>query len=132
MLFTELPPPQTAAPTPGLGLRVVRQMDVPIFVAPRAGQAVPQGTVRASQDREVLTVSFFNTGTGHWRLSDLQMSPNSEDQPLPAPQLVVVLPGNTRKVEVPLKPGTVVTTLRVKAIATQGELDVSVPVDREK
>jgi len=128
MMFTEVPQPETAASQPSMGsLKVVRRMDVPMYVAPMSGTAAAKGEVAARVDGDVLTLEFANRGTAHWRLADLEVDGLDNDKTAQLPQVMVVLPGAKRVFEIPRTPGASEAALRVRAETAGGKLDVQVP-----
>lgn len=101
MLFTEVPQAGSAA-SAGSTVRIIKRMDVPVFVAPVEGDARPAGAVAAHAAGDMLGVSFSNEGTGHWRLGDLKVLDAASGAALGPPALVSVLPGGARRLEMRL------------------------------
>jgi fimbrial chaperone protein len=131
MMFTEVPQPETASSQPMLGnLTVVRRMDVPVYVAPVAGQVAAKGHVAAKMDGDVVRLEFRNSGTGHWRLTDLEVDGLEHNKTAQLPQFLVVLPGSKRVVEIPIPPQTDASAIRVRAESAGGGLDAQVPVEK--
>jgi len=101
MLFTEVPQ-AGSGPSAGSTVRIIKRMDVPVFVTPIAGEAKAAGAVAVEATGDLLGVSFSNDGTGHWRLGDLKVLDAASGAALGPPALVSVLPGGMRRLEVRL------------------------------
>jgi len=101
MVFTEVP--QTGSgPAGNTNVRIIKRMDVPVFVAPVEGESKPAGALVAEAADGVLGISFANSGTGHWRLGDLRIHDAATGAALGPPALVSVLPGAMRRLELRL------------------------------
>src|SRR5690606_27264334 len=59
MLFTEVPQ-AGSGPSAGSAVRIIKRMDVPVFVAPIAGEAKAAGAVAVEATGDLLGVSFSN------------------------------------------------------------------------
>jgi fimbrial chaperone protein len=101
MLFTEVPQ-GGSGPASGTNVRIIKRMDVPVFVAPVEGESKPDGTLRAEASEGVLGIFFANSGTGHWRLGDLRIHDAATGAALAPPALISVLPGAMRRLELQL------------------------------
>jgi fimbrial chaperone protein len=119
MFFTEVPQaaPTDAAPAGGMNIRIVKRMDVPVFVAPVAGQAKPAGELRASAAGASLRLDFGNSGTAHWRLGELEVLDARTGEPFGNPTVVSVLPGGMRRIVLPMRGRAVPASIAVKADA---------------
>ena len=119
MFFTEVPQagPTDAAPGDGMNIRIVKRMDVPVFVAPVAGQPRPAGELRASAGEASLRLDFGNGGTAHWRLGELEVLDSRTGESLGKPTVVSVLPGGMRRIELPLRGREVPASVEVRADA---------------
>lgn len=120
MFFTEVPQaadPPGAAPSGALSVRIVKRMDVPVFVAPADAEAKPVGELRATADGSSLRLEFSNAGTAHWRLGDIEVSDAGTGEALANPTVVSVLPGSSRRIDLPLRGGSAPAAVVVKADA---------------
>ena len=118
MHFTEVPQPDVDAPEAGrLALRLVKRMDVPVFVAPVTGLPAPAGELRAVATAGTLTLAFANGGTGHWRLSELHVSDEQTGRVIGDRAVVSVLPGGIRQLRLPVDDDAVPARIIVRAEA---------------
>ena len=131
MHFTEVPQPgEPEGPGGTLNVRLVKRMDLPVFVAPIAGDARPRGSLKASVDGATLRLLASNDGTAHWRLGELVVSDAGTGKALGNPLVVSVLPGGMRAVEIPLQgratPEAVVVRADAEGEAFEARLQVDV------
>lgn len=101
MLFTEVPQAGDSASS-ATTVRIIKRMDVPVFVAPVDGAPRSAGAIAAQATGDLLDLSFSNEGTGHWRLGDLKVVDATSGATLAPPTLVSVLPGGMRRLELRL------------------------------
>jgi len=133
MHFTEVPQADANAPEAArLALKLVKRMDVPVFVAPIAGRSAPAGELRAVATPGTLTLEFANGGTGHWRLSDLHVSDERTGQVLGDRAVVSVLPGGTRQLSLPVDDSAVPGRILVKADAGGHGFESRIAVERSR
>ncbi|MCM5569962.1 fimbria/pilus periplasmic chaperone [Burkholderiaceae bacterium FT117] len=104
MLFTEVPQSESG-PVSGTGIRIIKRMDVPVFVAPLEGETRPDGSIAADSTGDILGLSFANEGTGYWRLGDLKVVDAASGRQLTPPAVIGVLPGGMRRLELRLGDG---------------------------
>ncbi len=101
MLFTEVPQAGDS-PSGASTVRIIKRMDVPVFVAPVDGAPRSAGAIAAQTTGDLLDLSFSNEGTGHWRLGDLKVLDATSGATLGPTTLVSVLPGGMRRLELRL------------------------------
>lgn len=133
MHFTEVPQPDEGAKADSaLSVRLVKRMDLPVFVAPISGPARPRGTLKAHVQGSTLHLQASNEGLAHWRLGELVVSDVGTGKALGNPLVVSVLPGGMREIEIPLKDGAIPTVVEVKAEAAGGPFDARVAVETRR
>lgn len=128
MHFTEVPQPGEAGGD-GMNIRLVKRMDVPVFVAPVSGKPRPAGEVSALAEAGTLKLDFGNSGTAHWRLGELVVADARTGALLGNPTVVSVLPGGARRLELPLQgramPGAVVVRADAGGQPFEARLEVA-------
>lgn len=133
MHFTEVPQADEPAKTEGaMSVRLVKRMDLPVFVAPVAGEPRPRGALKASVEGTTLRLLASNDGTGHWRLGDLVVADAATGSVLGNPLVVSVLPGGMRAVEIPLKNGATPAAVTVKGDAGGEAFEARIPVEKDR
>lgn len=118
MFFTEVPQTGDAASAEKpqtTNIRIVKRMDVPVFVAPVEGEPKPDGRIGAQTKADSLRLDFENSGTGHWRLGELRVFDAASGEALANPTVVSVLPGGARHIELLLRGRPAPDAIVVKA-----------------
>jgi len=129
LFVAELPPPAEERKAI-IGSIVLLRMSIPVVVAPLSGEARPLGAWRARQappDKVRITVA--NEGSGHLKLTDLEMRAVGDKRVLRKAPLTYVLPGASHTWEVPWPSAAVPRALRVVATTNAGPLDTQIPVE---
>ena len=129
LLVAELPPPAEERKAI-LGPLVLLRMSIPVVVAPLSGEAKAAAVwsaVAAAGAKVKVTVA--NTGSGHLKLSDLEVRAASDGRVLQKEALTYVLPGATHAWEVPWPAEAAQRALRITATTNAGPLDIQIPIE---
>lgn len=113
-------------PKPGFtGLRVALELSVPVFVAPKSGQAVPSLQWLLVAGAEGSRLQVTNAGNGHVRIGSFTLTAPSGESIGPIDVGAYLLPGQARELSLPRTPSAT-SGLRVTARTGHGELAADV------
>lgn len=129
MLVAELPPPAEERKSI-VGPLVLLRMSIPVVVAPLTVAAAPAPVWRAQRVAGgKVTLTVTNEGSGHLKLSDLEVRAAGDERVLQKASLTYVLPGAARSWDVPWPSDAAQRALRLNATTNAGPLDIQTPIE---
>lgn len=121
LVVAEVPEADRAAES-GVALRMVTRFNLPLYVAPAHGSAAPVAAFALQRDGTGAQLRVRNTGTGALRLASVSVAQQGRD--LAHSDVIVVLPGATRAIELAAGALDAGQPVHVRAESNGGPVDL--------
>lgn len=124
LVMTEIPSSAPGSAPVAPGFRVALRMDIPVYVSPQQPGAQPNASFTLDTGDSRPRIGVTNGGSAHFRMVDVTVSAGSET--VAALPVLVVLPGATRRIELPPTGAGAPREYRLQAESNNGPVDVVV------